>query len=285
MSGSKRVTIKDLLEEIKHLKAKVDEVDDLKRRITILEKDLSNLKIKNKKDFEIKPMDEKVHCTKCHKKFCNQDDLMRHEKSKHDRELNIKCKSCDKVFSKNCDLELHLEKEHKIPKTFKCDRCDMDFMLKWRLDKHISLHQENLGAVRFCHYYNNSKDCPFFELGCMFKHEDAPQCKFSDSCSKNLCQYKHTKGNENVEMIDDEGFNLYVEHNFEKVYDQYMKENQHIKCYYCTYTSKSTLLMKIQMEVHEHLKITHKEVITKPTTDPDSFDFVDFWSFLGLLAI
>ena len=43
--------------------------------------------------------------------------------------------------------------------------------------------------------------------------------------------------------------------------------------------------MKIQMEVHEHLKITHKEVITKPTTDPDSFDFVDFWSFLGLLAI
>ena len=78
-------------------------------------------------------------------------------------------------------------------------------------------------------------------------------------------------------MIDVEGFNLYVEDNFEKVYEMemYMRENHHIKCYYCTYTSKSKVLMKIQLEVNEHIKNNHNEVITKCTGDPDSFDFAN----------
>ena len=74
-------------------------------------------------------------------------------------------------------------------------------------------------------------------------------------------------------MIDDEGFNLYVEHNFEKVYEQYINGNLRIKCYYCTYTSKSKMLMKIQMEIHEHVKSTHNEMIRKYADEPDSFDF------------
>ena len=50
---------------------------DLKKRITKLENGLSNSKIQNKKDFEIKPLDKKVQCTKCHKAFCTLGYLLR----------------------------------------------------------------------------------------------------------------------------------------------------------------------------------------------------------------
>ena len=43
---------------------------------------------------------------------------------------------------------------------------------------------------------------------------------------------------------------------------------------------KVTVLMKIPMEVHEHLKITHKGVIKRYTTLRDSFDFDNGLFFL-----
>ena len=81
MIGSKRVTIKDLLEEIKHLKVKFDEVYGFKKQIANLENELSNLKIQNKNDLEMKQLDKEIQCTKCPKKFCTKNDLIRHEKS------------------------------------------------------------------------------------------------------------------------------------------------------------------------------------------------------------
>ena len=92
--------------------------------------------------------------------FCTVDDLWIHEKLKHDW-VSINCNSCDKIFSKNSDLEHHLEIEHEIEKTFQCDDCGMNFMLKWRLKKHMSIHNNVHRNIRFCHYFNNSKSCPF----------------------------------------------------------------------------------------------------------------------------
>ena len=43
----------------------------------------------------------------------------------------------------------------------------------------------------FCHYFNNQKKCPFEEIGCMFLHADSEDCKFQNTCNKNLCQFKH----------------------------------------------------------------------------------------------
>ena len=53
--------------------------------------------------------------------------------------------------------------------TYNCTLCDKTFHRKWRLAKHELAH--NSLNVKFCHYFNNGKDCPYEEIGCMFKHE------------------------------------------------------------------------------------------------------------------
>ena len=45
-------------------------------------------------------------------------------------------------------------------------------------------------SAPYCHYYNNQKECPFFKVGCMFKHERSGKCKFNN-CSRKLCQFEH----------------------------------------------------------------------------------------------
>ena len=35
------------------------------------------------------------------------------------------------------------------------------------------------------------KKCPFYELGCMFKHAVAPGCNYQSSCNRKLCQFQH----------------------------------------------------------------------------------------------
>ena len=48
-----------------------------------------------------------------------------------------------------------------------------------------------------------------------------------------------------------------------------------IKCYYCSYISKSRALDNIQSEIHEHLQNTHKHVVERFKTNPDTIDFED----------
>jgi hypothetical protein len=42
----------------------------------------------------------------------------------------------------------------------------------------------------YCHYYNNSKTCPFKEE-CLFLHEEAPICKYRKLCERMYCMFKH----------------------------------------------------------------------------------------------
>ena len=56
---------------------------------------------------------------------------------------------------------------------------------------------------RFCHYYNNQKNCPYEDIGCKFKHEWAPDCKFL-TCKNILCQFKHTNVLEYGEKAEDD---------------------------------------------------------------------------------
>ena len=92
---------------------------------------------------------------------------------------------------KNCELEVHIKNEHVKVKEYTCDMCDKIFVLKWRLLKHQETHKDP--TRRKCHYFNNEKDCPFEEIGCMFAHEDSEFCKFDQICCKKLCFYQHTK--------------------------------------------------------------------------------------------
>ena len=97
MTNAKRVTTKDLMKEIENLKLKVMEVDNLKRKIAVLEKCLQTLKNGNGFKVANEPSEKDVQCTKCDKMFCTVDDLRRHEKSKHDW-APINCNLCDKFF-------------------------------------------------------------------------------------------------------------------------------------------------------------------------------------------
>merc|ERR1712243_136296 len=100
MPNSKRVTIKDLMEEIEILKIKNQEVDILKKKIADLEKEFQSIKTKNEYQSAETISRGKVPCTKCDKMFCTTNDLKKHEKSKHSS-TQIKCKSCESVFNKN----------------------------------------------------------------------------------------------------------------------------------------------------------------------------------------
>ena len=74
-------------------------------------------------------------------------------------------------------------------KLFKINICENDFVMKWRMEKHVTSHKEQ---TRWCHYFNNFKTCPFEYVGCLFKHQESPKCKFDKHCNVKLCAYKHS---------------------------------------------------------------------------------------------
>ena len=90
---------------------------------------------------------------------------------------------------KNCELEVHIKNQHEV-KEYTCDFCDKTFVLQWRLLKHQENHTNP--TWKKCHYFNNEKDCPYEEIGCMFAHEASEICKFGQMCSNKLCSYQHT---------------------------------------------------------------------------------------------
>ena len=63
--------------------------------------------------------------------------------------------------------------------------------------KHVKQHEQS--NVRYCSFFNNNKFCEYEEIGCMFRHEHAPLCKYSEKCKIKLCQFKHESLNINVQ--------------------------------------------------------------------------------------
>ena len=307
----KRITVKYLNDEFDKLKDKLNEMDALKERVAKLEKSLQDVNNAKKVALEKKAPSGEFKCTKCQKTFVYKEDFKKHVASKHG--LNhVKCKSCDKVFIKNSDLEVHMEKEHTEVKKFKCEECDMNFVLHWRLKKHQNIHTDN--NLKFCHYFNNDKVCPFADLGCMFSHKNAPHCKYQ-KCTYKLCQYKHSGLTEretnsckicdyvgtsedtlktHLDSVhddksstlteDEQYFDLYVMHNFSLVYNLFEEGNNHIKCYHCDYISTSDILYHIQGEVFDHLNTKHKDIMESYDTNTFPFENEEHEDFFGLFV-
>ena len=122
----------------------------------------------------------------------------------------------------------------------------------------------------------------------MFEHSLSGNCKYGRKCSKSLCSFQHddqfdntgdsethnsdAHADESVMMTDDEqNFDLYVEHNFEEIYEKFINNRKQLNCYYCDYVSKSKVMMNIQGELQKHIEINHSEIIEE--YDPDTFDF------------
>ena len=128
----------------------------------------------------------KFKCSKCHQQFETKKIVKEHIKSNHTK--SVKCKICNEVFDESWKLEKHLTSRTEVKK-YSCATCRKDFYAEWRLKKHMTIHESS--SRKKCHYFNNEKECPYFEVGCTFVHEFSGQCKFVPACVRQLCPFQH----------------------------------------------------------------------------------------------
>ena len=212
---TKKKTIKELHEDFKVLEDKVTKLEkfkevfdklslvdlrELEKRFKIIDSVKDDPKLQqlenkvNENSISLKKLhgkkeenkDKKCQCEKCNLIFTDKASMQIHIQEKHG--TRRKCKLCDETFDQTYKLELHL-KTHEV-ETFKCERCDKTFQLKWRLEKHKKGHE--MVNVKFCHYFNNKKVCPYEEIGCMYSHAESEACRFQKFCKNKLCQFQHS---------------------------------------------------------------------------------------------
>ena len=109
MPVTRKPTIKDLMEEVKEMEEKVEEIDSLRKRIVDFETKLASLT--NPKAVEICSEVKRKQCKKCTKSFVSKADIKEHDKIDH-KFFSATCDVCDIAFSRNSDLEFHLETDH-----------------------------------------------------------------------------------------------------------------------------------------------------------------------------
>ena len=197
------------------LEEKVEEKDRKLKLMEITIKENSEKIHQLEKMLTEKRTNKPVHidCKECGESFSSKSYLTRHIRASHPKEY--KCKICEKTFLDSWKLELH-SKLHENFLPFKCNICEKEFYVNWRLKKHVQSHEQK---QKFCHFYNNGKDCPYEEIGCKFKHEAANNCKFDKNCSIKLCQFKHSQSTVNLKE------------NSEGLIDEEIKNNDNYKKY------------------------------------------------------
>ena len=173
--------IQDLQEIASTNRQKIEDID---LKIQSLESLMNNFSASHK-SFAAHSKPNK--CKHCGVEFSDFETLKTHIKHQHRR--IFKCSDCESIFSNSYQLEQHIVNSHKREKQYKCDICELRFLVKWRFSKHVTSHQNV--TRRRCHYFNNKKECPYIESGCKYLHETSSMCKYSDSCSKVMCQFRH----------------------------------------------------------------------------------------------
>ena len=205
----------DLEEQVKEMieKTKVDKNEEVKIKlkgqemIEELNDDIKVIKITKEENtlntLAIKSLQAKIDIIDREVKKTIQgnekENVKRNVNSVHDP-VSRKCNLCQESFIRASDLEYHIKICHEINPEFKCDQCEKSFFLEWRLKKHINLHMDT--NVKYCHYFNNSKKCPFEEMGCMFLHSTSDICTFGQTCRRKLCPRRHSKEKSDTEIND-----------------------------------------------------------------------------------
>ena len=239
--ATKKKTVKDLAEDMHLLTERVSKMEstmtirnfsEIREKINYLEniikvydmkiRKLDNLtkesSIVNSASENIKSLNNIV-CRVCGEIFRGREDLLKHQSEHHGQ--TFKCIMCDQVFLASFKMEEHM-KSHRDVSTYKCSICNKEFFVKWRLDKHVKSHSER---VNFCHYFNNRKPCPYQSVGCKFRHEESPLCKFRSECTFLMCQFKHIVNESldvsasyvNIDITDPE---LSDDEDLDSVYDE-----------------------------------------------------------------
>ena len=190
----KKLEEKDASKDPDKVQEKLNGIEEIlksyDKKIGDLDRELLQARHNNniEKGKDSKRIDGKV-CNKTAKGKPNQKE---HTKPMHPK--TYECEICDETFTESWKMEEHLE-HHGNERPFKCSICEKGFYMKWRMEKHTSDHRVD---IKFCHYFNNDKPCPYDKVGCKFKHETAPECRFNLKCTFKLCQFTHTtkKGEE-----------------------------------------------------------------------------------------
>jgi uncharacterized CHY-type Zn-finger protein len=178
-TGKESESEKQQLEElVKKIDIKLEEVEK------VIEESVA--KIKTMENEQRTTDTDKFKCFECHQQFDTKKILKLHIKSNHIK--SVKCNVCNELFDESWKLERHLT-SHKEVKKYSCATCKKDFYAEWRLKKHMTIHESSNNKK--CHYFNNEKECPYFEVGCMFVHEFSGQCKFGPACVRQLCPFQH----------------------------------------------------------------------------------------------
>ena len=181
--------------KIRDLEAKFnDEREKHDKKIVVIEEKIEDTRGEDTKKPKTSVEDvPNKKCKECTFTFSGKSDLKNHILAVHPK--SFACRMCDNTFETSVGLELHLN-SHDLPKQFKCDVCEKAFHMKWRLEKHKKQHE--VEVVKYCHFYNNNKFCSYEELGCMFRHNQAPICNRSNRCKNKLCQFRHETETEAV---------------------------------------------------------------------------------------
>ena len=126
MTGKhKKMTVKDLSEELQAVKEQVKEIPYLKQTIVKLLAIVETLKTQEVP--VVNNSNEVFKCRKCDYTSSSKKSLRKHVIDQHP--AKIQCDSCDENFETNFDLETHVEDKHQAKKNFRCEVFNKDFYL------------------------------------------------------------------------------------------------------------------------------------------------------------
>ena len=230
----------------------IEEEVEIKKKIYTVEQNIEEIEAKIKvlgEKLMVKDVAKKIKCNICEFESVEEDEIKKHKVLKHGR--TKKCNVCNEQFNQNWQLEEHLVL-HQTEKAYKCDECDKSFYLEWRMNKHKEGHASI--DLKFCHYFNNNKHCPYENIACKFQHKDSPKCKYNENCRNKLCQYKHDTEEPNnddlKETIETEPEIAYMNTTLE---DEEDEKEWKFACQYCTYSNVDEDIFD------EHMKEVHNQ--------------------------
>ena len=160
-------------------------------------------------------------CDICEYKCESQVDFKKHCKDMHE-EQKYTCDHCGTKLNSLQGLDTHIQIFHQKKPEYKCDECNLKFSVLDNVRKHMAnrhgtspgQNNQNTNSqarqfthsgrpeTRFCKYWNNSS-C--FSDNCKFLHEEAPPCKFQQSC-RNIrnCVFFHEKQSQGFQYREED---------------------------------------------------------------------------------
>ena len=123
---------------------------------------------------------EKFKCAPCDKEFVNQNNLRRHNKSKHEK-VKYNCDQCPYEATCKGSLKTHTDSIHRLL-TYECRLCGKIFTFKANLNQHkLAVHEKRKFKCNSCDYSATTN-------GALKAHTESKHMNTSFSCDQ--CSYQ-----------------------------------------------------------------------------------------------